>query len=47
MKHKTITTYRTVLGLLLLPALLLTGQYSYLSNPPRVKLPAGSVAPLY
>ncbi len=47
MKRKTMTTYRTALGFLLLPALLLTGQHSYLSNTPRVKLPEGSVAPLY
>ncbi len=48
MKHKTITTYRTALGFLLLPALWLSGRRKHdQSKTLSVKRPAGSVAPLY
>ncbi|MDH3635546.1 MAG: hypothetical protein OES20_12685 [Gammaproteobacteria bacterium] len=48
MKSKTMKTYRTALGSLLLPALRLSGLRK--QNPTKtfkVKRPAGSVAPLY
>ena len=48
MKRKTMTTYRTALGFLLLPALWLSGRHKRdLPKTFRVKRPAGSVAPLY
>jgi len=48
MKHKTMTNYRTALGFLRLPALWLSEQHArVLSKRPRLKRPAGSVAPIY
>ena len=48
MKRKTMITYRTTLGFLLLPALWLSGQHRHdLHKTFRVKRPAGSVAPIY
>ena len=48
MKRKTMTTYRTALGFLLLPALWLSRRRKRdLPKTFREKRPAGSVAPLY
>jgi hypothetical protein len=48
MKRKTTTTDRTALGFLKLPALWLFEQHTrVLEKRPRLKRPAGSVAPLY
>ena len=48
MKRKTMTNNRTALGFLRLPALWLSEQHTrVLGKRPRLKRPAGSVAPLY
>jgi hypothetical protein len=48
MKRKTMTTNRTAQGFLRLPALWLSEQHArVLAKKPRLKRPAGSVAPLY
>jgi len=48
MKRKTMTTDRTTLGFLKLPALWLSEQHArVLAQRPRLKRPAGSVAPIY
>jgi hypothetical protein len=48
MKSKTMKTYRSALGSLLLPALRLSTLRKQNSTKPfRVKRPAGSVAPIY
>ena len=47
MKRKTMTTYRTALGFLLLPASWLSGRRTRDRKIFRVKRPAGSVAPIY
>ena len=48
MKRKTMTTNRTTPGFLRLPALWLSEQHArVLAQKPRLKRPAGSVAPLY